>query len=113
MVRSDSGDGSVTLDEVLLHVEHGTALVIDARGRQDFQEGHVPGAVNIPASEMEQVVPEKLADVDPDQLIIVYCQSAACQSSEMVQEYLASLGFTNARVYKPGWQILARAPDLR
>lgn len=113
MVRSDSGDGDITLDEVLFHVEHGTALVVDARGRADFQDGHVPGAINVPASEMEQAVAQELGDVDLDQLIIIYCQSAACHSSDMLREYLAGLGFTNLRVYSPGWQVLARAPDLR
>jgi 3-mercaptopyruvate sulfurtransferase SseA len=48
-------------------------------------------------------------NIAPDQLIIIYCVNRTCESSDMVYEFLETQGFTNMRVYTPGWQVLASA----
>lgn len=103
----------INLDEFRAHAHGKTALIVDARGPEQFASGHVRGAVNIPPSEMERYVESTLRGVDRSQLIIIYCSSASCHSSEMVDEYLRSLGFTNTRVFSQGWLTLAHAKDLR
>lgn len=45
-------------------------LLLDVRTPQEFGEGHVPGAVNIPVQELES----RLAQVPKDREVVVYCE---------------------------------------
>ncbi len=106
----------ITLDQIREFVQDQSAVLIDARSPDSFAQGHVRGALNLPAGpvdEMAAYLARIRPSLGPDQLIILYCSSAACGSADMVAEYLARQGFGNTRVYSPGWQRLARAKDLR
>jgi len=48
-----------------------------------------------------------------NQFIIIYCNGRQCGMADMVYDYAASQGFTNMRVFKPGWETLSAASDLR
>jgi len=103
----------ITLDEMREHVRSQTAVIIDARGPLEFVLGHVRGAFNMPAGEKEAYMPQISQTVAPGQLIIIYCNGPRCNSSDMVYEYLVPQGFTNMRVFEPGWGALASVRDLR
>jgi len=103
----------ITLDEIREHVRNQTAVFIDARGPADFAAAHVRGAFNMPAGRKESYVGQLRQRVAPGQLIIIYCNGPHCDSGDMLYEYLASQGFTNMRVFKPGWAGMASARDLR
>jgi rhodanese-related sulfurtransferase len=106
----------LTLDEFRDHVRNRTAVVIDARSAGDFGRGHVRGARNLPpgsTAEMEAALARLRLQPDTEQLVIIYCSSASCESGDMVGEFLATHGFTNLRVFTPGWSLLATTPDLR
>jgi rhodanese-related sulfurtransferase len=103
----------ITLDEIRAHVRNQTAMFIDARGPLDFADGHIRGAFNMPAGRMQAYVEQLSQMATPDQLLIIYCNGPHCDSGDMVYEYLLSQGFTNMRVFKPGWAALASAKDLR
>lgn len=100
----------ITIDEIKRHQKNHTALIVDARSPDQFSEGHLKDAINLPAGQKEANIARLYSEVPRDQLIIIYCSSAACESGDMVYEYLTEAGFTNMRVYKPGWQQLAVAP---
>jgi rhodanese-related sulfurtransferase len=103
----------ITLDEIREHVRNQTAVVIDARGPGDFERGHVRGAFNMPAGQKEAYMVQLSQSVAPGQFIIIYCNGPYCDSGDMVYEYLVPQGFTNMRVFKPGWEAIASAKDLR
>lgn len=90
-----------------------TAAFIDARGARDFERGHVRGAINVPPSQLNTSMESIRQNIAPNQLTIIYCAGLHCESSEMVYEYLDSQGYTNLRVFKPGWEALAEAKDLQ
>ncbi len=71
-------------------------IVIDVRRQDEFDSGHIPGAVCIPNESIETTPPEQLSDLD--QLILVYCRSGR-RSKEAAQK-LADLGYRN--VYEFG-----------
>jgi rhodanese-related sulfurtransferase len=102
----------VTLDEIREHVRNQTAMIIDARGTSAFAEGHVHGAFNMPAGHKEEYIGQLSQRVARDELIIIYCNGPHCDSGDMVYEYLAAQGFSNMRVFKPGWAALSSAKDL-
>ena len=55
-----------------MEYEQGYALV-DARTREEYAEGHIPGAVCIPNEEIEELAPKLLPDCE--QMVYVYCRS--------------------------------------
>lgn len=68
------------------------AVLLDVRGRDEYAEGHIPGGVNLPLPEIEQigsVVPDK------DTPLFVHCLSGG-RSGQAVS-YLKRAGYTNVR----------------
>lgn len=71
-------------------------IIIDTREDFEFASSHVNGAINIPPAKfMSGKLPKKLADVDKDTEIIVYCRSGA--RSNTVGHILTQHGFTNIK----------------
>jgi len=103
----------ITLDQIRELVRNGEAVIIDARGPADFALGHVRGAFNMPAGQAEAYIGQLSQSVAPGQLIVIYCNGPHCDSGDMVYEYLVPQGFSNMRVFKPGWEAIASASDLR
>jgi rhodanese-related sulfurtransferase len=103
----------ITLDQIREHLKNNTAVIIDARSPEAFAQGHIRGAINVPASQIEAFVPQIKKNVSEDELIIIYCASSSCGSGDMVYDYLTEKGYTYMRVYKPGWQQLASATNLQ
>ncbi|HEV8044982.1 MAG TPA: rhodanese-like domain-containing protein [Rubrobacter sp.] len=56
-------------DDVLRLVEEGAQLV-EVLPREDYEEGHLPGAVNIPLKELDRESAARLRREEP---VVVYC----------------------------------------
>jgi len=102
----------ITLEQFREYAQNPTTVVIDARSPENFAIGHVRGARNLPPGQLEANMATIADNVAFGQLIIVYCASSSCGSSDMVAEYLADRGYTNVRVFRPGWVMLASAGNL-
>ncbi|HEY4775471.1 MAG TPA: metalloregulator ArsR/SmtB family transcription factor [Xanthobacteraceae bacterium] len=83
--------------ELLQRSRAGTVTVLDVRPPDEFALGHLPGAINIPLSEIEA----RLADLDPDQEIVAYCRGPYCILSYQAVAKLRARGF-NARRLQDG-----------
>ena len=70
-------------------------IILDVRTREEYDEGHIPGAIVIPNTEIEDRAEDELAD--KDQLILVYCRSG--RRSKMAAEILVELGYTNIKEF--------------
>jgi rhodanese-related sulfurtransferase len=103
----------ITLDEIRELVRNSEVVIIDARWPADFALGHVRGAYNMPAGDKEAYMAQISRAAALGQLIVIYCNGPRCNASDMVYEYLVPQGFTNMRVFKPGWAAIASASDLR
>ena len=70
-------------------------IILDVRTREEYDQGHIPGAIVISHEE----IAEKAEDVltDKDQLILVYCRSG--RRSKIAAEALVELGYTNIREF--------------
>lgn len=111
-MTESGGQNNISIDEFRDHIRNNSAVIVDAREAKQFTRGHVQGAVNIPAGDEGAYIARFRKDVEPNDLIIVYCGGPECPASENVARYLSAQGFTNIRVYKPGWQELSKI-DLR
>ena len=83
---------SITMEEAKkVFAEKGDYLILDVRRADEFAEGHIPGAINVPNEEILTEEPEELPD--KDQVIYVYCRSG--RRSKEASEKLAAMGYTN------------------
>ena len=80
-------------------------LWVDARPRQDFEKGHIEGAVLLNEDEWNGLVANFLNEWDPDKPIVVYCEGGGCQASKSVaNRLLTELQLENVHVLKGGWK---------
>ena len=70
-------------------------IIIDTRTQEEFDEGHIQGAVLIPEYEIKERAEEVLKD--KQQLILVYCRSG--RRSKLASQALADLGYTNVKEF--------------
>lgn len=70
-------------------------IILDVRTQEEYDQGHIPGAIVIPDTEVKDKAEEMLPD--KDQLILVYCRSG--RRSKNAAQILAELGYTNIREF--------------
>ena len=70
-------------------------IILDTREQDEFDEGHIPGAILIPYTEIENKAEAMLPD--KDKLILVYCRSG--RRSKIAAESLVKLGYTNVKEF--------------
>ena len=70
-------------------------IIIDARTQEEYDQGHIPGAILIPEYEIADCAEKELPD--KDQLILVYCRSG--RRSKIAAEELAKLGYANVKEF--------------
>ena len=96
-----SDGGSATYEQIsgaqaktLMDSESGY-IIIDARTQEEYDQGHIPGAILIPEYEIADRAEKELSD--KDQLILVYCRSG--RRSKIAAEELVKLGYTNVKEF--------------
>ncbi len=83
----------------------GNFALIDSRPLPRFQQGTIPGAINVPYPAWDKVVNRLPADKNT--LLVFFCQGVTCQMSPMSQRKAIALGYKNTKVYHEGvpeWQ---------
>lgn len=70
-------------------------IILDTRAQEEYDEGHIPGAILIPHDEITEKAESVLRD--KDQLILVYCRSG--RRSKLAAADLVKLGYTNIKEF--------------
>ena len=70
-------------------------IILDTREQDEFDSGHIPNAILIPYTEIENKAIEMIPD--KDKLILVYCRSG--RRSKIAAEALSKLGYTNVKEF--------------
>ena len=70
-------------------------VIIDSRTQEEFDAGHIDGAIMIPEYEISDRAPDLLPD--KNQLILVYCRSG--RRSKIASQALVDLGYTNVKEF--------------
>ena len=70
-------------------------IILDVRTKEEFAEGHIPGAICVPNETISGEMPEELPE--KGQLILVYCRSG--NRSKQASKKLAELGYTNIKEF--------------
>jgi len=85
---------TIGADELMSRIEAETApTILDVRTPEEFAAGHVPGAINIPYTELEERYSE--LELEGSDELVVYCQSG--RRAAIAEAALSELGFTNVR----------------
>ncbi len=92
----------ITLDEAKAFVAGGGPIV-DARPEGQFDEGHIPGAVNLDYYEFQKEIDNVLPLLPRDKDIMIYCESVSCEASELLSKELYAMGFTKLLLFRGGF----------
>lgn len=92
----------ITREELRKEIGVGAVTVVETLGPVYYESGHLPGAINIPHTQVRELVGSLLPDKDAS--IVTYCSNTACRNSEITASELIALGYSNVRKYAEGKQ---------
>lgn len=89
--------------ELLERAKQDLVTVLDVRPKEEYEAGHVQGAINIPIEELEQ----HLEGFDPEQEIVAYCRGPHCILAFDAVAQLREKGFKARRLENgyPEWKV--------
>ena len=93
----------LSADEVMKHIEEGSAIIVDAREAKYYEEGRLPSAINLPAHQFGEYFADIGESLPQDYPMIIYCQGSPCDESLEVLENLKLLEFEKLYLYLGGW----------
>ena len=98
LYRSIKNNNEISYDFFKELTKNSQIILIDVRSNQEYEEGHLNGAININVyniqNEIDKIVKNK------EKNIIIYCSSG--YRSRKAKEILNKMGYTNVYVLKNG-----------
>lgn len=92
--EAETKTATIAADDLMSRIEAETApTILDVRSAEEFAEGHIPGATNIPYTELEERYEE--LGIEASDEVVVYCRTG--RRAGIAEAALAELGFTNVR----------------
>lgn len=85
---------AVDREELIERVRRQSVMVIDVRPVEEFQAGHIPGAISVPLKELES----RLAEFPKDKEIVAYCRGPYCVLAIQAVETLQARGYRAVRL---------------
>ena len=95
-------------EELIRRVRTGEATILDVRPVEEYQAGHIPGALSIPLADLKT----RLRDVPKDREVVAYCRGPYCVMAVDAVTLLRERGFRAHRLEQGiadwrarGWRI--------
>lgn len=100
---------AVSREELARRLADGLVTVLDVRPQDEFAEGHLPGACNIPLAELER----RLGELPTDTEIVAYCRGPYCVLAFEAVAALRAKGFKAMRLEDgfPEWKAAGLAVE--
>jgi rhodanese-related sulfurtransferase len=89
--------------KMVLNDRDRVALVVDARPAIKFNEGTVPGAMNIPFQDWDKL--KGLLPNDKNTQLIFFCGGFKCDLSHKSAAKAKQMGYADVRIYAEGWPV--------
>ncbi len=102
---------AVTREDLAERLEAGLVTVLDVRPEEEFVQGHLPGARNIPYTDLDQ----RLSELPKDTEIVAYCRGPYCVFAVEAVAALRARGFKAARLEDgfPEWKAAGMAIETQ
>src|SRR5438876_11222497 len=81
-------------------LEHGEAVIVDVRDKDEWDEGHIPGAIHLSRGTLELDIEQKVPDTNA--LIICHCGGGG--RGALATESLQKMGYKNVRNLAGGFK---------
>ena len=90
----------ITIEQLLeMTANNKKFKLVEVLEENNFREGHIPGAINLPVDELEKLASKYLKKTD---VIVVYCASFHCHASTNAAETLLGMGYNKTVDFKGG-----------
>jgi rhodanese-related sulfurtransferase len=106
LVHEYLGDDDVeelTKDELWQRLQRNDRLVVlDVRPQEEYEAGHIPGAVSMPLEELRT----RVRELPKSKQIVAYCRGPLCALAPEATRYLRSKGYKVKRLVEgaPDWE---------
>jgi rhodanese-related sulfurtransferase/DNA-binding HxlR family transcriptional regulator len=98
---------AISREELRGRLRRGDVVLVDVRPSQEFEAGHIEGALSIPLDELD----DRLAELPPGSEIVAYCRGTLCAYAHEAVRHLQAAGRTARRLEGgwPEWQLAEHA----
>lgn len=103
VITPSGTDISIPLQDAEKLFLAGSVLFLDARPPEEFEQGHIKGAVNLPWLQFDEYAEKILPKITPDMTVICYCDGETCTLGKDLAFSLIEFEFLNIRVLVDGW----------
>ncbi len=100
----------VSREDLLQRLDDGDVTLLDVRPEDEFDLGHLPGALNVPLGKLEL----HLSELTPDREIVAYCRGPYCILSFEAVAALRAKGYRVRRLQDgfPEWKAAGYAVEV-
>lgn len=115
--HQEKGVQAVTYQQVLMMLRNEDVLFMDARRKDEYDQGHIPRAINVDIQLLEldptyrNTIMQMLYSLDKRRPVVTYCGGGNCELSHKLSELLTSIGFDKVFIYLGGWNEYSSKPD--
>ena len=99
----------ISLSEAQRLAANAKAVFLDARSPGDYITGHIEGALNFPAQELDHHFMLFAGRLEAAETVVTYCDGESCDLSHTVALYLQEMGFKDVRILVNGWSVWRQA----
>lgn len=101
-LEGTEGMEAMDRDTLMKKAHEGIVTVLDVRPVEEYNAGHLPGAISIPLNELEN----RLSELPHDQEVVAYCRGPYCVLAIKAVEMLLEKGFKAAHFHEgvPEWR---------
>ena len=94
---------AISREDLETRLERGDLVVVDVRPEEEFDAGHIAGALTIPIDELA----DRLAELPEDSEIVAYCRGPFCAYAHEAVRKLRATGRSARRLEGgwPGWKL--------
>ncbi|MDP8257082.1 MAG: rhodanese-like domain-containing protein [Candidatus Alcyoniella australis] len=97
-----SATNPIDLEQAKELFDTAEALFLDSRSREEYDAGHISGALNVDTLDPEHI-DRILEQALPGIRLVTYCSGVDCHSSDLLAERLVDMGYSGIGVFFGGW----------
>ncbi len=105
LVTSSGENLEISLAEASNLFKEKRSVFIDARSKEEYEKGHIKGAISLPYKEADWKFVEAMAGISEDSALITYCAGETCELSMELAVFLRNTGYKNVKVLSNGWPV--------